>query len=95
VQPAHHGLRVPARAQGDARGAAALPRDLVQGQKALAGAPVRRAHRQPAQILGRLTPAGMLDRQHDGTAYLLAAACNVPVLPQPALKTMGLKLGAV
>src|SRR4051794_5037921 len=68
------------------RGAAALLRDLMEGQEALAGAPVRRAHRQPAKVLRRLAPAGMINRQHDGTAYLPAAGCNAPVYPNPHQK---------
>ena len=50
VQPAHHRLRVSARAHGDTRGAA-RSHDLVERQEALAGAPVGRAHRQPTQVL--------------------------------------------
>src|SRR5579884_2319763 len=45
------------------RGAARL-RDFVEGQKALAGAPMRRAGRQPPQILRRLAPARGVDMQH-------------------------------
>src|SRR3954451_2334274 len=58
----------------------------MEGQEALAGAPVRRAHRQPAKVLRRLAPAGMINRQHDGTAYLPAAGCNAPVYPNPHQK---------
>ena len=46
VQPAHHRLRVSARAHGDTRGATPS-HDLVERQEALAGAPVGGAHRQP------------------------------------------------
>jgi hypothetical protein len=71
VQPAHHGLRVSARARGEARGATALLGDVVERQEALAGARVGRAHRQPPQVLRRLAPPGMINGQHDGTANLL------------------------
>ena len=83
-----------ARAQGDAGGATAPLHDVVEGQEAFTGAPVRRAHREPAQILGRLTPAGMLNQQHDGTGHLLALL-SCPILPQPATKTIGLELVTV
>jgi hypothetical protein len=51
-----------ARAHGNAGGAAALLRDVIERQKALAGAPMRRAHCQPTQVLQRLAPAGMVNR---------------------------------
>ncbi len=79
VQPAHHGLRVPARARGNARGAAALLRDVVERQEALAGARVGRAHRQPPQVLWRLAPPGVVNGQHDGTANLVERNAT----PQP------------
>jgi hypothetical protein len=76
-------------------GTTARWRDVMERQEALAGAPVRRAHRQLAQVLRRLAPAGMINRQHGATASLLASACNAPFLPQRSPKTMGLKLDAV
>ena len=56
VQPAHHGLRVTPGALGHSRRTGALA-DLVQGQKALAGARVAGAERQLPQISWRLPPA--------------------------------------
>ena len=94
VQPAHHGLRVATRARGDMRRAALL-RDLIKRQEALARAPVWRACRQPTQVFRRLTPAGMINEQHDGTAYLSTPECIPPILPASLPDTMGLKLDAV
>jgi hypothetical protein len=52
MQPLQHRLRVTARPLGNARGAALLS-DLIERQKALAGARMGRAHRQPTQIRRR------------------------------------------
>lgn len=65
MDPPHHRLRVPVRARRHPRGATCL-HDLIKGQKALAGARMRRAGRQPPQILRRLTPARAVDMQHVG-----------------------------
>jgi hypothetical protein len=64
MQPLHHRLRMTARALSNARGAALLS-DLIERQKALAGARMGRAHRQLTQIRRRLIPSRMLNTQHD------------------------------
>jgi hypothetical protein len=66
MNPPHHRLRVAVRARRHLRGAVRL-RDLVERQKALAGARMRRAGRQPPQILRRLTPPRGVDTQHAGS----------------------------
>jgi len=63
MQPLPHGLRLTARARRHPRGAA-LPGDLMERQEALAGAPMRTAGRQPAQVLWRLAPPGMVNVPH-------------------------------
>ena len=60
VHPPHHGLRVASAARSNARGAAALS-DLVERERALAGAGVGYAQGQLPQILRRLTPARRLN----------------------------------
>jgi hypothetical protein len=60
VHPTHDGLGMASSARGHARGATAL-RDLVEGERALAGAGMRRAHRQVAQVLGCPTPARIIN----------------------------------
>jgi hypothetical protein len=64
MQPLQHRLRVTARPLGNARGAALLS-DLIERQKALAGARMGRAHRQPTQIRRRLAPSRILNAQHN------------------------------
>ena len=64
MQPLHHRLRVTARPLGNTRGAALLS-DLIERQKALAGARMGRAHRQLTEIRRRLIPSRMLNTQHD------------------------------
>src|SRR4051812_1168986 len=64
MQPLQHRLRVAVRAPGNARGAALLS-DLIERQKALAGARMGRARRQPTQIRRRLIPSRMVNTQHD------------------------------
>ncbi len=95
MQPAHDGLRMATRPYRHLGGTTACLCDVIEREEALAGAPVRRAHRQPTQVFWRLAPAGMINRQHDGAAYLLASECNAPFLPQLPPKTMSLKLDAV
>jgi hypothetical protein len=63
VHPAQHGVGPPARAHGHLRGAAVLG-DVEQSQRPLAGAGVRCAQSQVAQILRRLTPARVLNTDH-------------------------------
>ena len=64
MQPRHHRLRVTVCALGNARGAALLS-DLIERQKALAGAPMGRAHRQLTEIRRRLVPSRKLNAQHN------------------------------
>src|SRR3954452_10256723 len=64
MQPLHHRLRVTARLCGNPRGATLLS-DLIERQKALAGARVGRAHRQLAEIRRRLAPSRRLNAQHN------------------------------
>ena len=64
MQPLQHRLRVTVCALGNARGAALLS-DLIERQKALAGARMGRAHRQPTEIRRRLIPSRMVNTQHN------------------------------
>jgi len=64
MQPLHHRLRVTVCALGNARGAALLS-DLIERQKALAGAQMGRAHRQLTEIRRRLVPSRKLNAQHN------------------------------
>ena len=60
VHPIHHRVSPPARAHRHLGGAAVLG-DVEQSQCPLAGAGVRCAHGQVAQILWRLTPARIVN----------------------------------
>jgi hypothetical protein len=64
VPPAHHGLRMASRARSYARGAPALC-DLDEGERALTGAGVRRAQGQGSQALRCLTPARIVNMDHE------------------------------
>src|SRR3954454_22809061 len=63
MQPLHHRLRVTARLCGNPRGTTLLS-DFIERQKALAGARMGRAHRQPTEIRRRLIPSRMVNAQH-------------------------------
>ena len=56
MNPIHHRVRPPTRAQGHLGGAAVLG-DVKQSQRPLAGAGVGCAQSQVPQVLRRLTPA--------------------------------------
>ena len=60
VHPIHHRVSPPARAHGHLGGAAVLG-DVKEGERPLAGAGMRCAHSQVAQILWRLTPARIVN----------------------------------
>jgi hypothetical protein len=60
VHPIHDGVSPPTRAPGHLRGAAVLG-DVKEGERPLAGAGMRCAHSQVAQILWRLTPARIIN----------------------------------
>ena len=60
VYPAHHRVGPPARAPGHLGGAAVLG-DVKQSQRPLAGAGMRRAQGQGAQVLRCLTPARVIN----------------------------------
>ena len=60
VHPLHHRVSPPARAHGHLGGAAVLG-DVKEGERPLAGAGMRGAHSQVAQILWRLTPARIVN----------------------------------
>ena len=60
VHPTHDGVSPPARAPGHLGGAAVLG-DVKEGERPLAGAGMRCAHSQVAQILWRLTPARIVN----------------------------------
>jgi hypothetical protein len=64
VHPIHHRVGPPARAPGHARGAPAL-RDLEEGESALTGAGVGRAQGQGPQSLRCLTPARIINTDHE------------------------------
>jgi hypothetical protein len=64
MQPLHYRLWITARLRGNARGTALLS-DLIERQKALADAPMGRAHRQPTQIRRRLILSRMVNTQHN------------------------------
>ena len=60
VHPIHHRVSPPACAHGHLGGAAVLG-DVKEGERPLAGAGMRCAHSQVAQILWRLTPARIVN----------------------------------
>jgi len=64
VHPIHHRVSPPARAQGHLGGAAVLS-DVKQSKGPLAGAGMRRIQGQVAQILWRLTPARVVNTDHE------------------------------
>jgi hypothetical protein len=68
VHPLPYRLRVAVRVRRHARGTAGL-RDLIERQKALAGARMERAGRQPPQVLRRLTPARAVNMQHNRSEH--------------------------
>src|SRR3954465_2115734 len=60
MHPAQHGVRTPTRAPGHLAGAAVLG-DVKEGERPLAGAGMRCAQSQVAQVLWRLTPARIIN----------------------------------
>ena len=68
VHPLHDRLRVAVRVRRHPHGAAGL-RDLVERQKALAGARMECAGRQPPQVFRRLTPAHAVNMQHNRSKH--------------------------
>jgi hypothetical protein len=79
MQPLHPRLRVTVRALGNAGGAALLS-DFIERQKALAGARMGRARRQPTQIRRRLAPPRMVNAQHNRSEQGGIASTLGPVM---------------